>query len=253
MEELKLLGLAGYEGAVFQVLLSHGKLGAKEVAHYSKVPLTAVYPNLKSLVQKGLIQEIGGKKAEFEAFPPSEALKALADKKAKELEEARERAVQKLEGVRPKSLLALNEIVSVFASEQTSKIVREKLIKAAKKSIYVVGWRLRRQDSINTALLKELEAARKKGIDVRVILTARESVQMPHIQHFLRQGMQFRFLPLQNFSIMLRDGEECKISLKRKDLEEHLNIHINDADLSKFLNEYFLSVWKKGEEIPIQQ
>ena len=56
-EELRKIGLTPYETKIYQVLLSYGRLGAKEIAERSKVPPTAVYPNLKSLISKNLIQK----------------------------------------------------------------------------------------------------------------------------------------------------------------------------------------------------
>jgi len=77
MEPLRNLGLTKYESAVYSDLIKNGKSEAKDISRRSKIPPTAVYPFLKSLIEKELIQQVKGEISLFEAPPPESALKVF--------------------------------------------------------------------------------------------------------------------------------------------------------------------------------
>ena len=85
MDALRELGLTKYECAVYTALLESGELSAKKVAEHSKVPPTAVYPNLLSLVEKRLVQRMKGKVSTFACIPSDQAIIAFLEEKKLEL------------------------------------------------------------------------------------------------------------------------------------------------------------------------
>src|SRR3989338_3535219 len=96
MEDLGKLGLSPYETKIYLALLKHGRMPAREIAEKSEVPPTAVYPNLKKLVLKNLIQEFSGATAFFEAIEPNIAIPALIRERKKSLEKTEEILIEKI-------------------------------------------------------------------------------------------------------------------------------------------------------------
>src|SRR3989338_6648044 len=94
MEDLRKLGLSPYEMKIYVALLKHGRMPAREIAEKSTVPPTAVYPNLKKLVGKNLVQKFSGENAFFEAVEPNIAIPAFIQQRKKSLEEMENKLVQ---------------------------------------------------------------------------------------------------------------------------------------------------------------
>ena len=84
---------------------------------------------------------------------------------------------------------------------------------------------------------------------MRVIITGDNPKYTELIGEFHKWNIRMKYYPINNFSIIIKDCEECKITLKHSGTDERFNIHIKDRDLSLFLNQYFLSVWNKSEDI----
>ena len=93
----------------------------------------------------------------------------------------------------------------------------------AKKTFYILGWRLEKiGDKYN--LLKKLKRLVKRKIDVRIILTGSGNKKWELISDYIDEGINIKYLPLDNFSIFILDGKECKITLKDKTLMDKFNI-----------------------------
>lgn len=253
MDELRKLGLNKYETAAYEILLKYGKLQAKDIASYSEVPLTAVYPNLKSLFQKGLIQEIKGKVRYFAAIKPVVGLKAFSNRKIVEINSATKVAITSLNSLthEPKKpekreIIAISQ--GLLASHETVK----EFMRECKKSLYILGWRFTTSRNMYENL-KHLKNLIDKGTDVKIIIISKSSKQKKLIRHYAKAGVKMKYAPFENFSIIIKDSNECKITLKNEEIGERYNLHIQSQDLAKFLNDYFLDVWKKAEGLREQQ
>ena len=76
--KLKHLGLSNAEAAVYSTLAhSHSPLGASAVAAAMGLTRTNIYPVLKALVEKGMVQNGEGYGSQFAALAPEEALPRL--------------------------------------------------------------------------------------------------------------------------------------------------------------------------------
>jgi hypothetical protein len=111
-----------------------------------------------------------------------------------------------------------------------------------------MGWRFERVgDRYN--ILKGYKKIIKKGIDVRIIITGNYQKNPELINAYKEAGVKLKYFLADNFSIVVLDGNECKITLKNRSLPEKYNLQINDPSLSQALNNYFLDVWKKATPI----
>ncbi|MAE13882.1 hypothetical protein CMO92_04920 [Candidatus Woesearchaeota archaeon] len=246
MDALHHLGLTGYEGAIYTSLLKLGKANAKEISSASNVPPTAVYPNLKALVKKGLVQEFKGAISLYEPLSPSVSIKSLVERKKDELEDIKEELIPFLSDLHEEREPEQKDVVSLSYGIQASHEITFQFFEKAKKTLYVCGWRYRSGSHIYRILNTLVELVERK-VDVRLLIPELIGKNRSVLQSYEKKGIPIRIYPLRNFSVIICDGTECKITLKNVAMKERLNIHIKDADLSYFQQEYFLRIWKKAE------
>ena len=252
MEDLRKLGLSPYETKVYISLLKHGRMPAREIAEKSNVPPTAVYPNLRKLVGKNLIQEFSGAVAFFEAVEPNIALPAFIQQRKKSLEEMESKLVQEaLSLSQDKKIIKAPEVLHVSVGREASSSIYFDALKRASKTYYILGWTFRTV-GVKFAKLQHLVEVKKKGIDVRIIVTGSEVKEWSILKEYIKQGVKLRYYPLNNFSLLVVDGRECKITLKNPEYDQKFNIHIKDPSLSEAMQSYFLGMWGKAERVKIK-
>lgn len=252
MEELRKLGLSPYETKIYVALLKYGRMSAREIAEKSTVPPTAVYPNLKKLVQKNLIQEFSGAVAFFEAVEPNIAIPAFIQQRKKSLEEMEEKLVQEAMNLFQDKLISkAPEVLNISIGREASSSIYFDALKRTSKTYYILGWTFRTV-GVKFAKLQHLVEAKKKGIDVRIIVTGTNIKEWSILKEYMKQGIKLRYYPLNNFSLLIVDGKECKITLKNPEYDQKFNIHIKDPSLSQAMESYFLGVWQKSEKMKVK-
>jgi sugar-specific transcriptional regulator TrmB len=222
------------------------------LAEKTKVPPTAVYPTTKSLVKKNLIQEFSGEVKEFEALPPKLAIPTIIEEKRKELLEIEQETLKEIEKIKqePQSL-PQKDILTLSLGQKASVTIYENSIKNAKKSIYILGWRMHKVKDKYT-FLQHFKEPIKKKVDVRLLLTGGPEKAWDLINAYKRTGIKVKYFPLEKdkFTLFTVDGEECKMTLKDKTLPEKYNIHVHDTSLAEAMQSYFLDCWEKAQELP---
>ena len=248
-QELRRLGLTKYETKMYQALVEYGRLDAKSLSKISGVPPTAVYPNVKSLQEMGLIQHFSGKISAYEAIQPKVALPAFVEREKKKLILLQNNLIQQAENaLHKKEIFPQKEVVQVSQGREASTALYSSFAKQTRKSLYILGWHMYKvRDKYEW--LRVLQQLVKKGADVRILLIGTLERERGVIQAYQNAGIGMRYIPLENFSLVVRDGQECKITLKARDLPEKINVHIQDKDLSAAMQNYFLMTWEKAEKV----
>lgn len=247
---LKQIGLNGYESKIYLTLLQYGRLDAKLISQYSEVPPTAVYPNLKSLLEKGLIQKFEDKITSYQILPPETSISGYIENKKKEMTKIEEELVSRSkEAFKNKVIQPKPEIVHLSQGKETSEQIYLDTLSRTEKTYYVLGWTFRTVANKYTNLHKYAAAIKKRKVDMRVIITGGGKKMYPVIKAYLEAGIKMRYFPLENFSIFISDERECKITLKDKAYAQRYNLQVIDLNLSKVLQKYFLDIWEKSTEI----
>lgn len=247
--KLRKVGLTKYEAKIYITLLEYGKINARQLAKYSLVPPTAVYPGVKTLINKGLIQKFEGEVRLFGALKPEIAINTLIEEKHKELNSIKTNLITESESiVNQKTIEKTREVLSISLGNEASSSVHKEMMKQTKKTYYVMGWRLFKVGRTLT-FLHEYKEMMKKGIEIRIILTGENPKKWSVIQEYVKAKIPIRYYSLENFSIVIADGKECKISLKSLDLPSKYNMHIQDPNLSEAMQMYYLSIWKKSKDV----
>jgi sugar-specific transcriptional regulator TrmB len=245
MEELKELGLTGYEIKVYETLLKIGRSDAKKISQYSKVPPTAVYPSLNSLYEKEFIQKFEGDLAFYEAIEPKIALQKYTDNQIAKFKKLKKDSIEKLNNLKIENVpIKEFEPVKLSAGLEISKMISLDMIKHAKKYLYIAGWTFRKTGGMYD-VLKELKKTRERNVDVKIILTKKTKENTPFIEGCEKIGVRCKIMPLNYISIMVSDDLNCKITLKKEELKERINLKIEDENLVIALKDYFLTLWKK--------
>jgi len=247
MDALNKIGLKEYEIKIYEMLLAYGKSDAKKIAEKSTVPQTAVYPNLKSLEKKGFVQPTQADVMFFNAIDPAQAIPVYIEKKKDEFEQLGKDATTKLKSIKNKNNLhEPHEIITISQGVQSSHQIYFDLFKKTKRCFYTIGWGFLIKKNMYS-LLHGLKDLKNRGIDVRLIITSKQEEEA--ILLHKNAGITMRYLDMKNISLTIVDSTTCKITLKNPSLGERYNLQIQDQDMAKALNEYFLTLWKKASEI----
>ena len=99
--------------------------------------------------------------------------------------------------------------------------------------------------------LDELEIALVE--QTKVLFHQKQQVKWPVLEEYARQGIDLRYYPLQNFSLLIVDGRECKITLKNPEYDQKFNLHIKDPSLSEAMQGYFLNIWEKAKPLSLHK
>ncbi|MCF7798470.1 hypothetical protein K9M74_01055 [Candidatus Woesearchaeota archaeon] len=209
------------------------------------MPLTAIYPNLKLLEEKGLIKSFGADVKRYEVIAPRIALKHLAEKQSANLFVLQDKLAPKLHRLKEQRLVKEPDPVELFSGAKASLDLSFSLLEQAKSSFYVVGWGFRKQKSLHRAV-KLFRLLGEKNINARIIFGDDNQRTRFLASKCVEFGVQARFYPLENFSLVMADNAQCKVTLKRKDLSEQVNMHISDADLVSAFSHYALMLWEKS-------
>ena len=249
MEGFKELGLNSYEIEIYRALLRNGISTGKQLSEYSKVPPTAVYPNLNNLKDKQLVQKFEGDPALFEALPPAFAIKNLVERKKNRLLKLQEKTTLIAQEIVAKpEKKEQNDGVIITHGRGTSAAAYFDSIKDVRKTFYILGWRLIKVKD-KYAFLHEFKKLVKKGIDVRIILTGPPNKKWEVVSSYIDAGVKVRYLPIDNFSIFVVDQKKCKISLKSKELTKRFNLQFLDDSFAKAMHNYFMTMWQKAKRI----
>lgn len=245
MEYLRTLGLTKYEASLYLALLRSGRSNARAIAGRAEVPITAAYPALRSLVRRGLIQEIEGEVALFEALDPAVGLQSLTERMKQQIDDTALALAPVLESVQRERPGPPVDVVSLSIGIEASHAITLQFLANARKSVFIMGW------TFHTArrsklLLRTLGDLAQRGIDVRLLLTSTRSPLRDFLDEASRRGVKIRYTAMQNFSLVLCDGTMCKITLKSPELPDRFNIRVNDLSLSSALAEYFSTAWKRA-------
>lgn len=244
--ELRKIGLTQYEAKIYRALLVSGRTDAKQISKKSGVPITAVYPNLKSLIEKQLVIKLDGDVAQYEAQRPRAAIPAYVERKQALMASLSADVVRQANAIKQKPQFDTpREVVKLSIGKRASHEIYKDLIKSSKESLYILGWRMKTVGDKYT-WLRTYSRLVKRGVDVRLIIIGKGMKQKELISAYRNAGIKVRYLPLENFSLVVADAKECKITLKSRDLPNKFNIRIDDCDLSGAMHAYFLSTWKRA-------
>jgi sugar-specific transcriptional regulator TrmB len=159
-ETLQQLGFTQYEAQCYIGLLRQHPINASQLSTVCGVPRAMIYETLARLEEKGIVVRLIGKEAEphvFEPVPPKQVIGQLALRFQSSCEEA------EAELTSLTSSSTAEVLVTLVDSEE---ILRRAvlLVRQAQRTLYLLG-----TSPELARLSQDINAAMKRGVDVRVV------------------------------------------------------------------------------------
>ena len=257
--KLKHLGLSAAEAAVYSTLVrSPGTLGASAVAAAMGLTRTNIYPILKALVEKGMVQNGEGYGSQFAALPPEEALPRLIAAEKEKLAEREIFAADLIKELRSKADQKQNppeaKLIEVLRDPRIRGERFQQLQREAEREVdtlaSVASVPLPQRRSGNPALCESL----RRGIKHRVIyepaLLKHEYIA-PYLKGWIELGEEARVykghLPLK---LALFDDKIAWMPLELN-ASRHpvISLVIRHHALGQTLRLLFDYLWKQSEPL----
>ena len=237
------MGLTRYEYLVYEALVKQGSATARQLSEQSGVPLTAVYPQLHSLLDKGLIGGVEGEKKLFFAIKPSTGLQTYAQQRVDALSAAHKDYARELDKVfRTEKVGAGASLEAVYGIGPSQKLYLS-MFRDAQQSLLIFGWSFGVHQKLSH-YLRLLKKAHDRGVVVKLIVT--DTAQEDWLRLYASAGVQIKYLDLPHFSLVVRDGEESKFTLKSPGLEQRFTIHVTEQAMAQSFADYFGLLWSKA-------
>lgn len=172
------LGLSSYENRAYRALLNLGPSTAQEISDESGVPMGRIYDAMNGLVAHEVVRsQTDSRPRKYIAVEPSIAIDRLLDSRRQELHEQLDRyetiAEEVLDELAVDAPSEERFWTAAVGAEGALELLFERL-ESAQERIVVVADEISAQfdlDEVGSALLDELEAALKRGVDVSILLT----------------------------------------------------------------------------------
>ncbi len=239
---LQKLGITLYGEKIYKALLAYGSSSAKELSKRSGVPQTAIYPNVQQLEEQGFVQRVDGSIQRFEAIEPKTALSHLVSQKMKEFEQTKDAVTKELSTIKQQQEIIHTPIRLSQGKEQSITFSND-LVSKTKHSFFVLGWNLNHKKSV-FEVIKMVRPLKKKGVDVRFLFTYKTTSGVLLREFLDKEQIPYRFVKTGFLSIVVSDANRCKITLKKKELSERVNLAVEDEDLAQAMHQYFLKLWR---------
>ncbi len=250
--KLEKLGLSAVEAQVyFALVCSGGTLGASAVATATGVPRTNVYPVLKSLVDKGIVEAEEGYGSRFTAVRPKEALPSLIVRAREDLFQSETLArelVEHLESLaEPQENNGESEVIQVL---RDPRVINERFERLQREARHQVDGFVK-HPIFEASNLAELEALRR-GVRYR-FLYEQAVIDAPNYKSLLSQwiaaGEEARVYPGElPHKLIIFDGESILLPLVTPGRPTR-TLFIQHPQLATSLGMFFETLWERAEPI----
>lgn len=246
-ENLKEIGLTGYEAKSYLVLVKYGTMSAREVAKKSGVPPTRVFDTLKLLVDKGFVFLISQKPMVFQAVKPEIAIKGFIERKIKNLENLEKTSLDSLKMLeKPTTGEKIEEKIYVISGfEKMYDAVNTNIDKTKKELlVFSIGEKIPYLTEI------AIRKAVKRGVTFRFITSKYDEENVIYLKKLESMGALVRYYKAEDYSIAIYDREIANIVVRGPtDMKERIATFFENKNLAKAFVIWFETIWKKGRPI----
>ncbi|MCS7139888.1 MAG: NTP transferase domain-containing protein [Candidatus Nezhaarchaeota archaeon] len=234
ISSLKHIGLTEYEGRVYVALIDLGRASAKDISNITSIAYPKVYNVLSNLKDKGFVEEELQRPRLFRPVDPGKAIRAFIEEKVSLLRDEAEKAIKALSS-RYDRLRASSAKTFIVQSRRSVITKLRELISSAKREILVSAPDL---EVLGVkALLLDLNSARRRGVEVRVLTTP--STSNREVERIL-EFADVRFRDGLESYYVIADSGSLLISGRLGDLRA---IFIADESSIKPTREHFNYMW----------
>jgi sugar-specific transcriptional regulator TrmB len=253
---LKQIGLTTNETEIYLVALEYGWQPASIIAKRARINRATTYSVLKTLIQKGLVEQV--KKAQgiyFHAKDPESLLEYL-EKKKENIEKNKEILKYHIESIKSKKIKSnTNPQVTFYEELEGIKQIHEDILKTSKnKTIYSIIPQNMEEDFLNFLFFDFIKRRIENNIFIEVI--AQESKIGEKIQYNDKNSLRTTKIISNGNCIFESEitiyGE--KIALISYKKEEMIGIIVESPSISKTMKEIFKLTWNSDSSfLPSQK
>lgn len=249
-EKLRKIGLTEYETKVYLTLLKHGQLTGGQVSKLSGVPHGRTYEVLLKLVDKGLISVLPISPKLFKVLEPKYAFQYYLDKQITELGNLGKEIpleLGKIKTLAPRKETTTEKINVIWGKKNIRPIINKKYAEA-KEYIKVMFT----YEYVSSSSIQLIEKALKKGVRIYRLATKLTDKNMELMKADVQRGCEVRYYPVEEIRIEITDGIKANLHVVNpKDLMDRTFIEIESLELTKALEHYFDTIWKKAKIIKV--
>ena len=224
-ETLQCLGLSNIQARIYITLVQHGRVSANTLSKHSNVARSEIYRIMAHFQKIGIVQKLIANPVMFEATPIEQALPALLDNKAMELNKVKKQTQDLI-----RTLIQKKCVKDRIENEPTvllippTKAALNKRIELIENSQYLVKglipWKGYKH-LLETNFKEVIKEAMDRGVKFQLLVYAPKKVSLPR-QHY-------KFL---NFL----EENDCSLVITELDNSVSLNI-FDDKDVLIFPQE----------------
>lgn len=245
-EQLKELGLSEYEIKVYLALLKGGTLTGGAVSKFSGVPHGRTYEVLLKLADKGFVSITPFKPKLFKAVNPEISVKYTIQRKIEELNRLEKEILQNLKNIEKTPEKTTTEKITVLSGRKNVLPVIHHFYKTADKYLKVMFT----YEFLPLSTIKLQKEAIDRGVKIRHIATKITDEGLKRMKESIKRGVEVRYYPAEELRLLIRDGKESAQQIvNAENLTDRTTIVIENKELTKALEGYFDSIWKKAKEI----
>ena len=241
---LKRIGLTEYEIKVFLHLVRNGTTGAVELAKRSGVPFGRIYDVLYQLESKGFVKVLFEKPKKFAPVDPKMALESTVKKMKENFEEIEKEAVKDKEELQKQFSLqekAKKPSIWMFSGDKNIREARRRELSEAKEEINAI---VSSDISTGRDIVVERLAREAKGITRRFIENPLTKDDEKKIKDKIKGGAKVKLSSYKGFTLSIVDKKIVRVEVKDS-LQGRTSVIIENEDLAKALNEFFMEKWNK--------
>ncbi|MDX1611599.1 MAG: helix-turn-helix domain-containing protein [Candidatus Thermoplasmatota archaeon] len=264
VDSLKALGLTQYEASVYEFLLGHGALEAREIARGADVPTGRIYDALHALSDMGAVEIVPGRPKRFHALPPSVALGELLSTKRMELDQqfdemAREAA--RLETVlSPKAREEPRPVLNVTIGEEKGHAFLASQVARAKEEIAASLRFDVKLEPKDVEIFRSLAQAVDRGITVRAVLPEEDlarALSSPLVEEVLDilaphlgEGLEVRLVGqgVVPFTVLDQEGVALAVKNPLDPSRYFAFLFVHDPPFARNLSQKFEELWAGAEQ-----
>ena len=257
LESLRHFGMNEYEAKVYSTMVSLGPTKAGNISREAKVPQSKIYEVLDQLIEKQVVEFLGGRPKEFRAIPPQFALRTLIQNREKDVSELKKIITQLNGFLKPNDTYEeISEGIWVSKGKGYIEFFDKlsQMLEKSKKYAYA----LTRDFSYSAQLREAAKDCKRRHIDFRIIGMADiDDTNYYRIKWYDAHGIKVRIFPTQvHPRILVVDGKEVLIRLDHDPLKKRFSFHSlwsEDPGLAKVIDEYMKNLWQLAKPIDFKK
>lgn len=247
IDDLKEIGLSGYEAKAYRALIEAGEQTGRQVAELSKVPPTRVFDILQKLQEKGLVQLVQQKPMVWMAIKPDVGLETFVERRANAYATLGKKLVSEVRRIRQEPEKKIFEHVTVQSGfNEVISTVSSQIKKSVKEVCNLsVGPPISTEAEIITV------RAIRRGVKVRLIVSKLTDDNLSVLEKWAKEGWSIRYLPVsQEYALFVFDGKACSVVAKiPKTSDERVIVTFENEGLAGAMREYFNSLWERAKPL----